>query len=269
MHKRRRDESLCFSAPTNQNNYNHINKKPNLENANSNLSFPTVSFMPSIRISSIPRSQIQQQNQQNQQNQNQLSSSPSHESALLRLTPRISCFPPMSLASQSIALCPFRRHHIFRPAEEEFIEENNVNEISFTQQQTNFFDGGDSEEDDGPLPSLAHTPLDISQLSSNRSLDVIVHQFFSHITPEELHVLTSVNWGEQQVQQQGAKEEEIRELKKYTLSADEHDCCCICLDKLCKNQEVRQLNCVHHFHLDCIDQWLKINKSCPLCKITI
>ncbi|KAI3728190.1 hypothetical protein L6452_16822 [Arctium lappa] len=42
--------------------------------------------------------------------------------------------------------------------------------------------------------------------------------------------------------------------------------CCICLAKYANNDELRGLPCSHFFHKDCVDKWLKINASCPLCK---
>jgi hypothetical protein len=42
--------------------------------------------------------------------------------------------------------------------------------------------------------------------------------------------------------------------------------CCICLAKYANNDELRELPCIHFFHKDCVDKWLKINASCPLCK---
>lgn len=42
--------------------------------------------------------------------------------------------------------------------------------------------------------------------------------------------------------------------------------CCICLGKYGDGAELRELPCTHHFHVDCVDKWLKINASCPLCK---
>lgn len=42
--------------------------------------------------------------------------------------------------------------------------------------------------------------------------------------------------------------------------------CCICLAKYKEREEVRQLPCSHLFHLRCVDQWLRIISSCPLCK---
>lgn len=42
--------------------------------------------------------------------------------------------------------------------------------------------------------------------------------------------------------------------------------CCICLGRYMDNAQLRALPCLHHFHVECLDQWLKINASCPLCK---
>ncbi|XP_042498173.1 E3 ubiquitin-protein ligase At1g63170-like [Macadamia integrifolia] len=42
--------------------------------------------------------------------------------------------------------------------------------------------------------------------------------------------------------------------------------CCICLARYKDKEEVRQLPCSHIFHQSCVDQWLRIISSCPLCK---
>lgn len=42
--------------------------------------------------------------------------------------------------------------------------------------------------------------------------------------------------------------------------------CCICLARYADNDELRELPCIHVFHVECVDKWLKINASCPLCK---
>ncbi|XP_031101023.1 E3 ubiquitin-protein ligase At4g11680-like isoform X2 [Ipomoea triloba] len=45
-----------------------------------------------------------------------------------------------------------------------------------------------------------------------------------------------------------------------------HQECCICLASYSEKEEIRQLPCSHIFHLKCVDQWLRIISSCPLCK---
>ncbi|PSR96845.1 E3 ubiquitin-protein like [Actinidia chinensis var. chinensis] len=45
--------------------------------------------------------------------------------------------------------------------------------------------------------------------------------------------------------------------------------CCICLTKYAEKDELRELPCFHFFHVECVDKWLKINASCPLCKYEV
>ncbi|XP_050267081.1 E3 ubiquitin-protein ligase At4g11680-like isoform X2 [Quercus robur] len=45
--------------------------------------------------------------------------------------------------------------------------------------------------------------------------------------------------------------------------------CCICLSAYDDGVELRELPCGHHFHCNCVDKWLYINATCPLCKYNI
>uniref|UniRef100_A0A8D2IRP7 Ring finger protein 215 n=1 Tax=Varanus komodoensis TaxID=61221 RepID=A0A8D2IRP7_VARKO len=51
--------------------------------------------------------------------------------------------------------------------------------------------------------------------------------------------------------------------------AHEIDSCAICLDRFHKNQCLRVLPCLHEFHRDCVDPWLLLQQTCPLCKHNI
>ncbi|KAF5464277.1 hypothetical protein F2P56_014366 [Juglans regia] len=66
----------------------------------------------------------------------------------------------------------------------------------------------------------------------------------------------------------GASEEEISQLPSFPASnlANDHPECCICITNYLDREELRRLPCSHVFHLKCIDQWLQITSSCPLCK---
>lgn len=43
--------------------------------------------------------------------------------------------------------------------------------------------------------------------------------------------------------------------------------CPICLSEYQPKETLRSIpECNHYFHADCIDEWLKLNGSCPLCR---
>ncbi|XVF47929.1 hypothetical protein PTKIN_Ptkin03bG0149200 [Pterospermum kingtungense] len=54
--------------------------------------------------------------------------------------------------------------------------------------------------------------------------------------------------------------------EKERVISGEDAVCCICLAKYANNDELRELPCCHFMHKECVDKWLKINASCPLCK---
>ncbi|KAA8490872.1 E3 ubiquitin protein ligase RIE1 [Porphyridium purpureum] len=45
--------------------------------------------------------------------------------------------------------------------------------------------------------------------------------------------------------------------------------CVICLSAYADAERLKILPCRHHFHSKCIDEWLCVDKSCPLCKADI
>ena len=36
-----------------------------------------------------------------------------------------------------------------------------------------------------------------------------------------------------------------------------------------EEEDVRRLPCMHLFHVPCVDQWLGLNKRCPICRADI
>ncbi|XP_045682802.1 RING finger protein 215 isoform X1 [Phyllostomus hastatus] len=47
------------------------------------------------------------------------------------------------------------------------------------------------------------------------------------------------------------------------------DTCAVCLDYFCNKQWLRVLPCKHEFHRDCVDPWLMLQQTCPLCKFNV
>jgi len=42
--------------------------------------------------------------------------------------------------------------------------------------------------------------------------------------------------------------------------------CVICLEDFEEGSKAKKLGCGHYFHPECIDRWLKISGTCPMCK---
>lgn len=75
----------------------------------------------------------------------------------------------------------------------------------------------------------------------------------------------------------GARQEFIDRLPSHTINTDneaqrsEEDprFCSICLGPFEDGERVRTLFCLHQFHQPCVDNWLRQNASCPICKASI
>lgn len=48
-----------------------------------------------------------------------------------------------------------------------------------------------------------------------------------------------------------------------------NDFCVICQEDIKNNDIIREINCNHSFHINCIDNWFVENKKCPMCKYEI
>ncbi|KAM7525706.1 hypothetical protein LguiA_015608 [Lonicera macranthoides] len=55
---------------------------------------------------------------------------------------------------------------------------------------------------------------------------------------------------------------------EHVLSPEDAECC-ICISAYDDGAELRELPCGHHFHCSCVDKWLHIHSTCPLCKFNI
>jgi len=42
--------------------------------------------------------------------------------------------------------------------------------------------------------------------------------------------------------------------------------CAVCMAEFETSEELRSLHCTHHFHKECIDKWLGVATTCPVCK---
>uniref|UniRef100_A0A8C4S6M2 RING-type domain-containing protein n=1 Tax=Erpetoichthys calabaricus TaxID=27687 RepID=A0A8C4S6M2_ERPCA len=45
--------------------------------------------------------------------------------------------------------------------------------------------------------------------------------------------------------------------------------CRVCLAMFVEGEILRSLPCSHEFHAVCVDQWLSMNSTCPVCRGTV
>ncbi|DBA04785.1 TPA: hypothetical protein N0F65_004422, partial [Lagenidium giganteum] len=57
-----------------------------------------------------------------------------------------------------------------------------------------------------------------------------------------------------------------RDVEEESKGSSGDDVCPICLIDFEDDEDVRKLPCKHIFHVPCVDEWLKRNTSCPMCK---
>ena len=65
------------------------------------------------------------------------------------------------------------------------------------------------------------------------------------------------------------KTEVKKELTPPVEGDEDLDKCTVCLTEFEIAEDVRRLPCMHLFHTSCVDQWLRTNKRCPICRVDI
>lgn len=64
----------------------------------------------------------------------------------------------------------------------------------------------------------------------------------------------------------------IKTLPRVTITQEHVDKkrdCSVCMDMFVIDAEAKELPCEHIFHPDCIDQWLKLHNTCPICRTKV
>lgn len=61
----------------------------------------------------------------------------------------------------------------------------------------------------------------------------------------------------------------LEQVPVYELERRSREPCVICLQAMLPAASCRRLPCLHTFHQECIDKWLHVKETCPLCKLTL
>ena len=71
----------------------------------------------------------------------------------------------------------------------------------------------------------------------------------------------------------GLSKHQIKMLPQITfknfLNFNNQTNCLICQENFVEQEQLRKFNCGHIFHIECVDQWLENEKTCPTCKKSV
>jgi len=112
--------------------------------------------------------------------------------------------------------------------------------------------------------------IDTEDHSPIQALTNIIHQTLTNIDPlgledffsyESLSRLSDIK--------KGLISTELLNNSVVLHNNDNDEFCVICQMTCTKTCIMRRLSCNHTFHINCIDKWFTLNKTCPICKFEI
>lgn len=106
----------------------------------------------------------------------------------------------------------------------------------------------------------SETTENVNMESPFRNWEAAVLQIFDRVAPQ-MNLI--------RMQPKGMPKNEIDQLQSFRLTNPKtlkEKVCVICQCDFEKRDHVRVLPCEHHYHLKCIDKWLKTNRTCPICR---
>lgn len=115
---------------------------------------------------------------------------------------------------------------------------------------------------------------ELSPMAAQRQEQLLRRLQAREITPLELLILREFVEHLQQSRNGASAREIDSSTAAWTVDdvsklPEELRTCCVCLEEVCCGQQVRTLPCLHTFHADCAENWLKKKKVCPLCQFSI
>lgn len=110
--------------------------------------------------------------------------------------------------------------------------------------------------------------LETLEAFSNMDVDSNVLQTQRDFNENDYEMLLALD--ENNHQHGGSSARHINNLPQSTVQNESlEEACAVCLETPTMGDVIRHLPCLHKFHKDCIDPWLRRKTSCPVCKCSI
>lgn len=114
--------------------------------------------------------------------------------------------------------------------------------------------------DHGNVPNFSQDLANIGSDIPFRTWEAAVLQIFDRMAPQ-MNLM--------RLPPKGMPKSEIEQLKSFRLMDPTvlmEKICVVCQCEFEKREHIRVLPCDHHYHMKCIDKWLKTNRTCPICR---
>ncbi|XP_052222454.1 uncharacterized protein LOC127838639 isoform X2 [Dreissena polymorpha] len=126
---------------------------------------------------------------------------------------------------------------------------------------------GDDDDGDDRLVSINQDPRLLARLLMHRNPHMTIPGHMDLNDYEALWELAE-NLGE--VRRVGMDPSEITQLPSHVFqpsaSADVKTDCLVCMEEYQSGERLKTLPCCHTYHAECIDEWLRRNAICPICR---
>ncbi|XP_060553995.1 uncharacterized protein LOC132715041 [Ruditapes philippinarum] len=120
------------------------------------------------------------------------------------------------------------------------------------------------------LVSINRDPQLLATLLMTRAPDMMIP---NHVDLSDYEALWELAENLGEVRRVGMEDRDISVLPIHTYktpcSGDNDDNktdCLVCLSEFTEGEKLRTLPCCHIYHVDCIDEWLRRNAICPVCR---
>ncbi|CDW89738.1 ring finger protein [Stylonychia lemnae] len=98
-----------------------------------------------------------------------------------------------------------------------------------------------------------------------KDADLIGSSLKRQVIKERELLLDQINQSQADDSQGNNLEDQLHQSQVISQSSSNQERCAICFDGMKNNDIVKLLTCLHYYHNDCIDQWLLVEKKCPMC----